>query len=32
VDQLCQALLKARLAPGEADMWVWKAGGLQTFS
>jgi len=31
-DQLFQILLKARLVPGEADSWVWKVGGLQTFS
>ena len=32
MDQLYQALLEVRLVLGEADRWVWKAGGLQTFS
>jgi len=32
VDQLCQALLEVRLVLGEANRWVWKVGGLQTFS
>jgi len=32
VDQLYQALLEVSLVLGEADKWVWKAGGLQTFS
>ena len=31
-DQLSQLLLEARVAPGEADSWIWKEGGLQTFS
>ena len=32
MDQLYQALLEVSLVLGEADKWVWKAGGLQTFS
>ncbi|XP_068497985.1 uncharacterized protein [Phaseolus vulgaris] len=31
-NDLYQALLEVRLVMGEADRWVWKAGGLQTFS
>ena len=31
-DQLSQALLEARLGLGEADRWVWKGEGDQTFS
>ncbi|XP_068487176.1 uncharacterized protein [Phaseolus vulgaris] len=32
VNQLRQVLLHARLVPEEADSWVWKVWGLQTFS
>ena len=31
-DQLSTILLEARMVPGEADCWIWKGGGLQTFS
>jgi len=32
VDQLSHLLLEAMLASGEADRWIWKVRGLQTFS
>ena len=32
VDHLLQVLLKARLAPGETDRWVWKVEDHQIFS
>jgi len=31
-DQLSQLLLKAWVASGEVDSWIWKEGGFQTFS
>ena len=31
-EQLSQLLLEARIDPGEVDSWMWKEGGLQTFS
>jgi len=31
-EQLSQLLLEARIALGEVDSWIWKEGGLQTFS
>ena len=30
-DQLSQFLLKARVASGEVDSWIWKEGGTQSF-
>ena len=32
MDQLCQALHEVRMDLGEADRWIWKVGGIQTFS
>jgi len=32
VDQLSQFLLKARIASGEVDSWIWNEGGTQSFS
>ena len=32
MDQMSQFLLEARLVKGEADRWIWKDGGFQTYS
>jgi len=31
-DQLSQLLLGAGVVPGEVDKWIWKGGGLQSFT